>query len=361
MPARPFLQPHQIAVIERHFAGMAAAGGGGGVVRVPQWEGVSSVLHAATGRLHLHRHNARKSPLQEYVFESVGATCSALVASGTHRVKLWDLRRFATPRELARMQGFPEDFELPSTHVHPLFGNAVAVPAAAHALRAAAEAVAGGGALASFVDVCAGIGGFHCAARAVLPGATCVGYSEIKPAAARCYEANFPGAPALGDARTARWPAADLVCAGFPCQPFSRASRVDVAAHPDANFALEALVRCLDATRARAVVLENVPQLRTTGRATFEALQAALAARGFRVAHAVLDAKDFGLPQTRRRLYLVGVRGARATPPALAPPPRPARFATFGDILDDEGAGEAGEGRAGPVPKKSDPPLGNAR
>ena len=237
----------------------------------------------------------------------------------------------------------------------------MAVPAAAHALRAAAAAAAagGGGGLASFVDVCAGIGGFHCAARAALPGAACVGYSEVTPAAARCYEANFPGTPALGDARTARWPAADLVCAGFPCQPFSRASRVAAAAHPDANFALEVLLGCLDATRARAVVLENVPQLRTTGRATFEALQAALAARGFRVAHAVLDAKDFGLPQTRRRLYLVGVRGggaAAAAAPALAPPPRPARFATFGDILDEDGAGEAGD-LPGPSPRRRADPL----
>ena len=139
---------------------------------------------------------------------------------------------------------------------------------------------------------------------------------------------------------------------GLPCQPFSRASRVDVAAHPDANFALEALVRCLDATRARAVVLENV-QLRDRAR---DLRGAAGRARGARPRRARGPRRqDLGCRRRGGGSTSSACAARARTPPALAPPPRPARFAGWRHPRR-RGRGGGGEGRAGPVPKKSDPP-----
>ena len=98
-----------------------------------------------------------------------------------------------------------------------------------------------------FVDLCSGVGGFHVAVRGVSAKARCVGYSEIDGAASACYEANFKGVPALGDARTAAWPRADLLVAGFPCTAFSVCNNAERrAAHPLRAF-YKVVLRALSA------------------------------------------------------------------------------------------------------------------
>ena len=119
------LSPIQTQVIDRHFK----RSGRRSKVRVPQTRTTTSVYDASTGRLWVHTNNARKSGIQELNFESRNSICTTLV--GSHELKFWDERRYATPRELARIQGFPDSFQLPPTRAHHLFSNAVAVPCAA--------------------------------------------------------------------------------------------------------------------------------------------------------------------------------------------------------------------------------------
>lgn len=324
------LTEKQASILDRHFA---AHPPGGELTRVWQWEGASSVYNPKTGRLHVHKHDRRKSAKQEFVFESARSVCSTVVSQAAHTVKLWDLRRQLTPRELARLQGFPENFALPRTRYHSLFGNAVAVPMAAYGCAAVLGADADGP--VRFLDVCAGIGGFHLGMMRAAPAAVCVGFCEIKGAAVECYSSNFPSAPALGDARTTAWPDADVLCAGFPCQPFSRAQqKMEPIAHPSFDF-FRYVLRGIDESKARGVVLENVTALLSTGKDVFDTLRSELRERGFRVLHQVLDARDFGLPQRRRRVIVVARRGAGSEDLTFAPVPPCATPSVIGDVLED--------------------------
>lgn len=294
------LSTKQLQVIDKHFKAYPP---GDSLTRVNQWEGVSSVYNPNTGRLHAYRHNKRKSGKQELVFESLDSICSTVVGCASHTVKLWDLRRTVTARELARIQGFPEHFTLPATCAHNLFGNAVAVPVAAHACS---RVLPDSNAAVRFIDVCAGIGGFHFGIKQVCPNAQCVGFSEIKPSAIKCYTANFGSTPALGDASTATWPEAHMVVAGFPCQPFSRSQNtVRPQAHPAYGF-FRSLLRCLHESGAHAFAFENVSALLSTGKEVFNELKTELQSMGYHVKHAILDAKWYGVPQTRKRVFLVG-------------------------------------------------------
>ncbi len=326
----PNLSQTSMGIIDTHLShardeetGVIADG-----ARVLQRENASSVYHSTTGRLWLHNHTSRRQTYREHNYYSRQSVSGALVCS--HPLKLWDLRRHLLPREAARVQGFPDAFRLPRTRFHRLLANAVAVPCAAHALSRVVGADEEG---VTHIDLCAGIGGFSVACKRVNPKATTIGYSEVLPYAKECYEDNFPGVQDLGDATvlTTEWPSCTLLTAGFPCQPFSGAnSRDKRKGHTHRRF-YETVLDAVDRTHAQRVVFENVSNLVTTGNEEWEALLRGLAERGFETHHSILNALDFGLPQDRKRVYLVG----RRDPSLLAPPPPPPVLprACLGDVL----------------------------
>ena len=174
-----------------------------------------------TLRIHAHKDDKRKTGYPDLYWESSHGVAKTLI--GARSIKFWDLRRHASSRELARLQGFPDDYILPKHKAAHLFGNAVTVPVAHAAIEAAFKHQSPPETL---LDLCSGIGGFHVAARQLYPDIECVGFSEIKGAAVDCYTQNFPEATAMGDLRRMvesgdATPKADLLCAGFPCQSFS--------------------------------------------------------------------------------------------------------------------------------------------
>lgn len=274
-------------------------------VRVPQWEGASSVYFRDTERLWVHNHHPRMQSFQELYFHSVRSVCNTVTCS--HTVKFWDLRRQASVREHARIQGFPDSFVLPEKRWNKCIGNAVAVPCARHAL----SRVIDGDEPVRHMDLCAGIGGFGFALAQVTGNVRETYFSEIMPAAVRCYTQNFPTAHALGDAYgVTDWPRVDLVTAGFPCQPFSSANTYKSESDTRRDFFEQVLVAVRDSGATR-VVLENVPQLRTMdGGARFATILDTLTSWGFRTTHAVLNSADFGVPQVRKRLYICARRDA---------------------------------------------------
>jgi DNA (cytosine-5)-methyltransferase 1 len=103
--------------------------------------------------------------------------------------------------------------------------------------------------------------------------------------------------------------AIDLLVGGTPCQSFSVAGLRKGLADPRGNLALEFL-RLLDRTRARWVVWENVPGvLSSAGGRDFGAFLGALGELGYGWSYRVLDAQYFGVPQRRRRVFVVGHLG----------------------------------------------------
>lgn len=163
-----------------------------------------------------------------------------------------------------------------------------------------------------FIDLFCGIGGFHYAVdgatREAGVEAKCVFASDIDVQAQEAYKANFGIQPhgdiTSIDARSI--PSHDLLLAGFPCQAFSiigeRRGFNDIRGTLFFDIA-----RILEAKQPRGFVLENVKQLRghDSGR-TIQVILRTLRDLDYEVDMRVLNALDFGLPQKRERVFIVG-------------------------------------------------------
>ena len=165
-----------------------------------------------------------------------------------------------------------------------------------------------------FIDLFCGIGGFRIAAEAVAQErgwlSQCVFSSDIDIEAQKAYEANFGELP-TGDITQVvaeDIPDHDLLLGGFPCQAFSICG--DGRGFEDARGTLFFdVARILKAKRPAAFVLENVKRLRghDEGR-TLAVIMKTLDELGYHADWRVLNALDFGVPQRRERIFIVGFR-----------------------------------------------------
>lgn len=163
-----------------------------------------------------------------------------------------------------------------------------------------------------FVDLFCGIGGFRIAANQVferykLTG-DCVLSSDIDPHAQLAYEANFGERP-YGDIKkikSSQIPDHDLLFAGFPCQPFSIIGKRGGFEDTRGTLFFE-IARIIQAKKPKAFILENVKQLvgHNKGK-TFKRILEALTDLGYYVDYNILNALDYGLPQKRERVIIVG-------------------------------------------------------
>lgn len=163
-----------------------------------------------------------------------------------------------------------------------------------------------------FVDLFCGIGGFryatNMAAKKQQLEVECVLSSDIDVAAQDAYEANFNERP-IGDitqVNEREVPDHELLLGGFPCQAFSIIGAGKGFDDTRGTLFFD-VARILKEKRPRAFVLENVKQLRghDHGR-TLETILRTLDDLGYWVDYRVLNALDFGLPQKRERILIVG-------------------------------------------------------
>jgi len=157
-----------------------------------------------------------------------------------------------------------------------------------------------------FIDLFCGIGGFHLAAQSL--GWQCVMACDIDEHARKAYSHNFDLLP-LGDIHkisVENIPDHDILCAGFPCQPFSIIG--DRKGFKDTRGTLFfEIARILNKKKPRAFVLENVRQLvGHDGGRTLSVILKTLDKLGYKVSWRILNALDFGLPQKRERILIVG-------------------------------------------------------
>lgn len=167
-----------------------------------------------------------------------------------------------------------------------------------------------------YLSLCSGVGGFeygmeHAALKAGVQF-ECVGFSEIDKHAIATYKEHYPDHRNLGDL-TAIDPAAlpdfDYLVAGFPCQPFSQAGH-RIGFEDTRGTIFFDIARILEAKRPRHFVLENVKGLLShDGGRTFATIISTLAGMGFDLEWQVLNSKNFGVPQNRERVYIVGHYG----------------------------------------------------
>jgi DNA (cytosine-5)-methyltransferase 1 len=162
-----------------------------------------------------------------------------------------------------------------------------------------------------FIDLFAGLGGFHLALKAL--GHECVFACEIDDSLAELYEKNF-GLRPHRNIRTlpmSSVPGHDILCAGFPCQPFSKAGGQRGLNCPQWGNLIDYVIRILRVRRPRYFVIENVPNLVRHRRGeTWREIQHRLRLAGYSVSDGLLSPHHFGVPQIRERAFIVGRRGS---------------------------------------------------
>ena len=165
-----------------------------------------------------------------------------------------------------------------------------------------------------FIDLFAGIGGFHLALKS--QGMECVFTSEIDTYSRKTYAANFKekyleDSSLFNDdiwrADFKKIPDFDILCGGFPCQPFSQAGhKKGFKDNKDGNlfFSIEEILKI---KKPRVFFLENVRHLKNHDEGkTFKKIYKTLQDLNYTFDYKVIKASDFGLPQHRPRIYMVG-------------------------------------------------------
>jgi DNA (cytosine-5)-methyltransferase 1 len=161
----------------------------------------------------------------------------------------------------------------------------------------------------TFVDLFAGLGGFHIALKNL--GGSAVFAAEWDPTLNALYEINFNLKP-WGDVNgltdvASQVPAHDVLAAGFPCQPFSKAGEQLGFEHTLQGQLFFKILEVLDEKRPGRFILENVPNiLRHDGGRTRSKIEGLLRDLNYDVRIERFSPHDFGIPQVRERAYFVG-------------------------------------------------------
>jgi len=161
----------------------------------------------------------------------------------------------------------------------------------------------------TFIDLFAGIGGFRLAFESV--GAKCVFSAEIDKHACQTYKKNFGDDPFCDVSKLdpKDIPNFDILCAGFPCQPFSIAGERKGFNDTRGTLFFD-IERIIKAKQPKAFILENVKGLisHDKGRTLKIILDTLTKKLDYNVFYKVLNSKDYGVPQNRERIYIIGFK-----------------------------------------------------
>lgn len=161
-----------------------------------------------------------------------------------------------------------------------------------------------------FIDLCAGVG----AGRIGLEtnGLQCVGFSEIDEDAEYTYRALHGNECAFGDLtkiNTKNLPEFELLIGGFPCQTFSIMGDRCGLNDEDRGQIIYHIARILEDTKSKYFILENVKGLvNHNGGRTFKIVLDLLSSLNYEIHFSVLNSLDYGVPQMRERIYIVGIK-----------------------------------------------------
>lgn len=183
------------------------------------------------------------------------------------------------------------------------------------------------------IDLCAGVGGVRLGFQQAFGDIECLLTSEIDKHAQETYRKNFGPENIHGDIFAIdenEVPDHDILLAGFPCQAFSKAGRKEGFDDPRGTIFFE-IMRIIRAKKPAVLFFENVPDLLThdNGNA-FRTIYGLLQAEGYDVYYDILNTKDFGLPQRRKRVFIVAFRD----PVFFSFPVPPHTPTRVGDILE---------------------------
>lgn len=158
-----------------------------------------------------------------------------------------------------------------------------------------------------FIDLFAGLGGFHKAFSTL--GLECVFACELDSSLRDLYENNY-GIRPEGDIRKVNEknvPSHDILCAGFPCQPFSIAGRQKGAKCPTSGKLIDDVIRIAKYHNPKLIFLENVPNILTIDNGNFWSyLNESFSNIGYILEHRIYSPVDFDIPQKKKKSFYCG-------------------------------------------------------
>lgn len=158
----------------------------------------------------------------------------------------------------------------------------------------------------TFIDLFAGIGGFRIPLQ--WEGGKCIFSSEFNKDAQKVYERNYGEFP-FGDITKIPVeiiPSHDVLCAGFPCQPFSISGKMK-GFEDTRGTLIYSVFKIMEAKQPKVIFLENVKHLvHHDGGRTLATILEGLNKLGYKSSYSVLNASNFGVPQNRERIIIIG-------------------------------------------------------
>jgi len=183
----------------------------------------------------------------------------------------------------------------------------------------------------TFVDLCCGIGSFHYSLAR--HGLTCAMACDIDPTARKTYKSNYNVEPRgdLYEIDPASVPPFDVLCAGFPCQPFSNAGR-HLGFEDERGVLFFQIMKLVKHHTPQYLLFENVPAILSHDNGnTFRTIVDLIKEAGYAVAYKKITCSDFGIPQMRKRVIIVGVK--HGSPDAILDFDRFKRHTSLSDYL----------------------------
>lgn len=161
-----------------------------------------------------------------------------------------------------------------------------------------------------YAEFCAGVGGFRLGLELSGANMQLVYSNEIDDSCEKTYEKNFDqkfDSKDIFQVNLDSIPDFDLLCAGFPCQPFSAAGK-ELGFKDTRGTVFFRLLEIINAKKPNIVFLENVKNLvRHDGGKTYKIILDSLSNAGYSLSPVILDSAYFGIPQSRSRIYIIGL------------------------------------------------------
>ena len=164
-----------------------------------------------------------------------------------------------------------------------------------------------------FIDLCCGIGGFH---QALLKlNMKCVYACDIDEECRKIYKINYHIEPErdLQKINVSNIPSFDVLCAGFPCQPFSQVG-LGLGERDTRGTLFHDILRICKVKKPKHILLENVKGLIQKNHTnTLQTIISSLRSIGYDIDLALLNSKDYGIPQNRERVWIYAFLGSLPT------------------------------------------------
>jgi len=176
-----------------------------------------------------------------------------------------------------------------------------------------------------YIDLFCGLGAFHTAFNSHAPF-QCIMACDINDTVRKIYQQNYNLEPKadIRQIKPEEIPDFEILCAGFPCQPFSIAGNGEGFQDREKGNLFYDILKIIDAKKPPMCILENVKNLETHDDGnTYATIRTELTTRGYQVTSKVMNATNYGSPQARQRIFIVATKDRPFTLPQGTSPATP--------------------------------------